>query len=180
MPLEWSDTGDPWKGFRCAQCGAIHSGLPQSYAVAFPDEYHLLSEVERKTRALIGSDQCVIDDEKYYIRGIIEIPIIGFPGELFLWGVWACVWKEDFDVISEHWNRAGRESLIGPFKGRLNNLLTGYKESTRNLKCSIHIRPAGERPVFVMDEPTHALTREQRGGIDLERIAEFASQMLHS
>lgn len=164
-------------GFWCHTCKEFHSGLPISYAADFPDSYACLKETERATRAEISSDQCIINNEWFFIRGLIEIPIIGFE-DFFLWGVWASVKKETFDQISDHWETPGRENLIGPYKGRINNSLSEYPE-TLNLKCTIHIRPAGERPVFCIDEPDHPLAKEQREGMTLDRIQEIASHLMH-
>jgi len=164
-------------GFWCPRCRQFHQGLPVSYAADFPDSYVALKEAERETRAQISSDQCIIDDEWFFIRGLVEIPILGFQ-EPFLWGVWATVKKEPFEEISNHWETAGREDLIGPYKGRLDNSLSEYPR-TLNLKCTIHIRPVGERPAFCIDEPDHLLAKEQREGISLNRIQEIASHLMH-
>lgn len=150
---------------------------PVSYAADSPDSYAWLKESERAQRAVLGSDQCIIDEEEYFLRGLIELPIIGF-NDVFLWGVWASIWKKDFDEISEHWETPEREKLIGPYKGRLNNRITEYTE-TFNLKCTIRIQPVGSRPLFYIDEPDHALAQEQRHGISLERIQEIASHLMH-
>ena len=164
-------------GFYCSTCHQFHSGLPLSWAADSPDSFVGLKEQEREERAILGSDQCIIDQEKYFIRGLVELPIIGF-GNVFLWGVWASVWKDDFDEISKHWETPGRENLIGPYKGRLNTRLSEYPD-TLNLKCTIRIQPVGSRPLFYLDEPEHPLAYEQRQGISLERIQEIASRLAH-
>jgi hypothetical protein len=167
----------PLDGYFCATCGQFHSGLPISYAADSPDSYAWLKESEREERAVLGSDQCIIDEEKYFLRGLIELPIIGFT-DVFLWGVWASIWKEDFDEISKHWDTPGREGMIGPYKGRLNNGLSEYPD-TFNLKCNIRIQPVGSRPLFYIDEPDHPLAKEQRHGISLDRIQQIASCLMH-
>ncbi len=87
-----------------------------NYAADFPDTYVSLEEEECERRTLIGSDQCIIDNEMYFIRGLVELRIIGFQ-EPFLWGLWASIWKEAFDEISEHWQTPGREKLIWSIQG---------------------------------------------------------------
>jgi hypothetical protein len=169
--------GFPLDGFFCTNCRQFHAGLPLSYAADSPDSYAFLKEPERAQRAVLGSDQCIIDEEAYFLRGLIEIPIIGFEDK-FLWGVWARVWKKDFDEISDHWETQGRESRIGPYNARLNNALSEYP-NTFNLKCTIRIQPVGSRPLFFIDEPDHPLAREQREGISLERIQQIASHLMH-
>ena len=164
-------------GYYCSTCHEFHSGLPISYAADSPDSFAWLKEQEREERAVLGSDQCIIDQEKYFVRGLIELPRIGFA-DVFLWGVWASVWKEDFDEIGKNWGTPGRENLIGPYQGRLNNRLSAYPD-TLNLKCTIRIQPVGSRPLFYLDEPAHPLTCEQRQGISLERIQQIASRIMH-
>lgn len=168
----------PLDGYFCATCKQFHSGLPISYAADFPDSYACLSDKEREERAVISSDQCIIDKEKYFLRGLIEIPIIGF-NECFLWGVWVSIWKEAFDEIDEYWQTCDREKLIGPYKGRINNGLAEYSPSTFNLKCTIRVQPIGSRPLFFIDEPEHPLAIEQRDGISLERVQQIASALIH-
>src|SRR5579864_1473742 len=168
----------PPDGYFCATCQQFHSGLPISYGADFPDSYLSLNEKEREQRALIGSDQCIIDEELYFIRGLVELPIIGFQ-DPFLWGVWASVWKEAFDEMSKHWETPGREEMIRPFKGRINNALSEYSPTTLNLKCSIRVAPVGSRPLLFIDEPEHPLAVEQRQGISLERVQQIASALMH-
>jgi hypothetical protein len=78
-----------------------HAGVPLSFAANYPDRYADLDREARELRAIAGSDQCIIDQEEFYIRGCLEIPIIG-TSEVFLWGLWARVKETAFDEISDH------------------------------------------------------------------------------
>jgi hypothetical protein len=62
------------KSYRCTTCGKIHEGLPMSFAAEFPDQYANMSREERDARAVVGSDQCIIDQQWFFIRGCLEIP----------------------------------------------------------------------------------------------------------
>src|SRR2546428_1587996 len=75
------------EGYTCRTCGQYHTGVPFSFAADFPDQYANLSKEERDSRATIGSDQCIVDSQWFYLRGMVEIPIIG-SNQPFLWGVW--------------------------------------------------------------------------------------------
>jgi hypothetical protein len=165
------------EGFECATCGKQHQGLPRSFAADFPDMYANLTREERDTRTIIGSDQYVVDQLWFFIRGCLEIPVAG-SSEPFLWGLWASVLEPAFDEISETWEKDGREKAHGPFKGRLANSLSVYAE-TFNLKVSIAIQPVGTRPLFIVDEAEHPLAIEQRNGISQNRVQELASLLLH-
>jgi hypothetical protein len=76
--------------------------MPLSFGADYPDPYFKLTPDERDTRGVIGSSQCVIDGEHFFIRGLLEIPIIGSEDKL-LWGLWATVWERDYDEIAETW-----------------------------------------------------------------------------
>lgn len=170
---------DSAKGNRaCSVCGELHTGLPRSFAADFPDMYANLKREERDTRAVISSDQCIIDAKWFFIRGCLEIPVRG-DDEVFLWGLWASVKAEVFDEISRSWEQEGREKLHGPFKARLANSLAIYPE-TLNLKIKLALQPSGIRPLFTVEEDDdHPLAQEQRDGITLLRATELAAYLLH-
>ena len=134
-----------------------------SFAAEFPDMYANMKREERDTRALIGSDQCVIDEQRFFLRGCLEVPILGSE-EPFVWGLWVSVKEEVYDEVSDFWTREGREKLHGPYKGRLANSLTVYPE-TLNLKTEISLQSVGIRPLLKIGEADHLLAREQSAGI---------------
>jgi hypothetical protein len=149
-----------------------------SFAADFPDMYANMNSDEREARATIGSDQCIIDQQWFFIRGCLEIPIIA-SDEPFLWGVWASVREDVFDEISDCWQQQGRENLHGPFKGRLGNSLKIYRE-TLNLKLTILIQCVGARPLFIVEDSEHPLATEQKSGITPTAAMELASLLLHT
>jgi hypothetical protein len=158
-------------------CGESHAAVPMSFAVDFPDMYANMKREERDTSALIGSDQCVINQQWIFIRGCLEVPILG-SDEPFLWGLWVSIREAVYDEISDCWTLEGRERLHGPFKGRLANSLPVYP-NTLNLKTEIRLRPVGERPLFRIEETSNLLAQEQCFGIPLARAMELASLLLH-
>jgi len=165
------------ENYKCATCGKTHAELPMSFAAEFPDQYANMTRDERDAKAVIGSDQCIIDQQRFFIRGCLEIPIVG-SDEIFLWGLWASIKEEVFDQIEAGWKLQGRERSHGPFKGRLANSLAEYPE-TINLKTKIVVQPVGTRPLFMIEEREHPLAMEQSSGITRERAAEMASLSLH-
>src|SRR5215471_5214851 len=106
-------------GYVCEICGQFHAGQYISLAYDSPDPYAALKDDE-KDRAHLGTDDCVIGNDQFYLRGIIELPIVGLD-ESFLWGAWAGVWEKDYDEFAAHYDAEGREKLIGPYKVRLSN-----------------------------------------------------------
>lgn len=156
----------------CSGCGKEHAELPLSFAADYPDNYARLSRNDREARCIIGSDQCIIDQAQFYIRGCLEIPIQNTT-QVFLWGLWASIWERDFDEISDRWQSRGRENSTGPYKGRLANSLSIYAP-TANLRLTIHVQPVGQRPLFAIDDLEHPLSLEQKNGITIGKAREYA------
>jgi len=162
--------------FICSSCGLEHPHLPFSFAADFPDPYANLRQDEREARAISGSDQCIIDQQDFYIRGCLEIPIVG-TDQVFLWGLWAKIKEEVFDEISDHWEFEGRENVIGPYKGRLANSLSIYPD-TLNQLLEIRVRPVGSRPLLLLEEPENLLAIEQGSGISSQRASEYSCLLM--
>jgi hypothetical protein len=161
----------------CHVCGQSHEGDPMSFAADFPDMYANMKEEERKTRAVISSDQCIIDGEWFFLRGCIEIPILE-SRDVFVWGLWAVVKQEDFDEIDGCWEELGREARHGPFNGRLANSVSAYPEAL-NVKLRVLLQQVGTRPLFIEEEGENPIGLAQRSGISKRQAAELVSVLLH-
>ena len=149
--------------------------MPTFGAVA-PLSYYAISEAERESRCDLGSDDCVIDEKYFFVRGCLEIPVHGYS-DPFVWGVWASLSEENF----REWSRVfgnDRRSHIGPFFGWLDAWLKPYPE-TMNLKTMVHLRDNGLRPYIELESTGHPLSTEQRDGISADRVAEIYSIMVH-
>ena len=167
----------PPTGYHCRVCGEFHAGLPLHYGAAAPYVYYDVPEEEREKRTLLSSDQCVIDDEHFFIVGNIDIPIIGHD-KLFSWDVWVSLSEANFARAHKLWKKRGRESEPPYFGWLCSHVCSGYPE-TLSLKTSVHTRGVGRRP-FVELEPTdHPLAVEQRTGITWARVQEIAELVLH-
>ncbi|CAO0829909.1 hypothetical protein SMICM17S_07400 [Streptomyces microflavus] len=94
----------------------------------------------------------VIKGQHFFIRGLIEIPVIGGE-DVFSWGVWVSLSKENFAGALDVWNTEGREAEKPSF-GWLSTELALYSESTTDLKTNAHARPVGKRP-FIRGTETH-------------------------
>jgi hypothetical protein len=163
--------------YQCSVCGEFHSELPLAFGAAAPHAYAELSDADAKVRADLSTDLCVIDEELFFIRGQLEIPIVG-EDQLFTWGVWLSISRDSFARALEVWEQEGREHEP-PYFGWLNTSLKIYP-NTLGLKARIHTRPKGLRP-FVELEPTeHPLAIEQREGITWDRVYTIAAAVLHS
>ncbi len=166
----------PDNSFLCSSCGQEHPGLPLSFTADYPDPYANLSAEARELRAVVSSDQCIIDQQEFYIRGCLEVPIVG-TGGIFMWGLWARVHETDFDQISDHWESEGREAIIGPYKGHLANALSIYTD-TLDQRIEVRISPVGIRPLFVVEDTGTALYDEQHLGVSPQKAAERACLLM--
>lgn len=164
--------------FQCSTCGEWHDEPALSFACDYPDMYANMSADEREMRAVISSDQCIIDEERFFIRGLIEIPIIE-TDDVFLWGVWASLTEKNFDEISALWETPGRERIVeDSFAALLANSIQGYYPKTADMKIRLRLQPLGSRPVFHVEDQTHMLGAEQAKGISRHAAAQKSSQLL--
>lgn len=161
--------------FRCSSCGEMHRGMP-SFGTDAPLSYYEVPAEQRDTRCRLGSDDCVIDETSYFVRGCIELPVHGEP-EPFVWGVWVSLSEASFRQWREYLDTE-RRSHIGPFFGWLNAWLRPYPD-TMNLKTRVHLRDHGIRPWIELEPTDHPLAVEQRAGISVARVAEIYAQVVH-
>lgn len=162
--------------FKCASCDEVHEGMP-SFGAPAPLSYYQVPAEEREQRCDLGSDDCVIDEEFFFIRGCLEIPVIG-EDEPFSWGVWVSLSEASYTEWVKCYESAKR-SEVGPFFGWLNAWIAPYPD-TIHLKTTVHLRDNGIRPFIELQESDHPLAIEQRDGITVERVAELYARMMHS
>ena len=162
--------------FTCTSCGEVHDGLAD-LSFAAPYYYYTVPEAERQRRCALSSDLCSIDDEDFFIRGCLEIPIIG-TSERFTWGVWCSLNRANFERYREVFSDP-HQSQVGPFFGWLSSRLPGYP-NTLLLKVMAHLRDQRTRPWFELEESEHPLSNEYRHGITTKRLQELYEANLHS
>jgi hypothetical protein len=134
-----------------------------------PDYWWSVPEEERARRVvLLGSDACIIDDEDFFIRGVIEIPIHDYP-ERFGFGVWVSQKRENFYTYLDNFN----SEEIGPFFGWLSTNINYFAESTLSLKTMAHFRGKKLRPRIELDATDHPLAIAQCEGITLDKAWEI-------
>ncbi|MFG6494747.1 DUF2199 domain-containing protein [Fictibacillus sp. UD] len=162
---------DVIEGYICNCCGKYHDELPLNYGSPAPIYYEEATRRERKKRFEINDDLCVMDGEHFFIRGCMEIPVIG-SDEPFVWGVWVSLSEENFALTLEHWDDPESEKLE-PMFGWLSTALPLYPD-TINLKTYVHTRSVDLRPYIELEPTDHPLSIEQREGIKIDRVKEIA------
>ncbi len=139
--------------FKCASCGEIHRGMP-TFGADAPLSYYNIPKEQREKHCILGTDDCVIDKQQFFVRGCLEIHVHG-EKEQFSWGVWVSLSEESFKQWIQCFHVAKR-SHIGPFFGWLNSWLKPYPD-TINLKTMVHLRDNGIRPYIELEPTDHPL-----------------------
>ena len=160
--------------FKCACCDEWHEGMP-CYSADAPLYFQSIPENERERRCTLDADSCIVDDEYYFARGCLEIPVHG-ESEPFIWGVWVSLSQASFATFKSSLDLPARAHL-GSFFGWLSAELPLYPR-TENLRTRLHLRD-GLRPYIELEPTDHPLAVEQRNGVSVDRIAEVYAYYAH-
>jgi hypothetical protein len=160
--------------WNCTICGEKHGDVPACFGIDAPWRA-LVPEDEFDRRVELTADQCVIDDNTFFVRGHIEIPIHGNLDPL-AFSVWSSLSKQSFLHMTERWNAADRANDDLYF-GWLSTPIWVYPD-TIHLKLAVQSRRTGLTPLFEVRNDKHDLARDQRDGISIERWHRLALQLL--
>src|SRR5688572_18562542 len=162
--------------FTCSCCGQEHEGLAD-LVFAAPYYYYTVPPDQRQERCLLTSDLCSIDGKDFFIRGCLDIPIVGRP-EKFSWGAWCSVSRANFDKYREVFDQP-QQAHVGSFFGWFSVRLPGYPP-TLELKVMAHLRDERTRPLLELQESAHPLSQDYRFGISEKRLQEIYEANLHA
>jgi len=172
--------------WKCGTCDEWHYGPCLDFGYSAPAhwaeeneatnqiEQFLSGSIEHPTN-LLGEDICILDGEDYFIRGLIDLPIIG-TNETFTWGVWGSLKRENFEKLLEMNDDPERINLP-PMFSWLSNSIDEYPE-TLNLKMYAHIQKVGSRPIFELEPTDHPLSLEYYDGITPDRVKDIMMRRL--
>ncbi len=165
----------PMFRFTCACCGEVQDGVP-SFAAAAPLAYEALSEVEQRERAWLSSEVCVIDDTFFFVRGLIEIPVVG-ADEPLVWNVWASLSEASVAEYTAVYDDHARTEA-GPYFAWLSAAIPLYPDLDTVRAC-VNVRPLGMRPLITIEPSDHPLSVDQHQGITADRLAEVFAVCAH-
>ena len=160
--------------WKCTVCGEDHNDIPSCFGIEAPWRA-LVPEAEFSNRVELTKDQCVIDGKEFFVRGHIEIPIIG-QSETLAFSVWSSLGEKSFLHLCDHWEDPDRGS-DAPYFGWLCSPIHVYP-STIHLKLSVQSRSPGLVPLFTVEPPEHPLSQDQRNGITVQRWHRLAHELL--
>jgi len=133
-------------------------------AFSLPDAIFALPEEQRAARAKTHSDLCSLDDTRYFLRGVVYVPVQQLNTD-FGWGVWAEVSADTFFHYDAIYDKDG--SSEPPAAGILANTPPGYTELEQPLE--IHFGPPDKRPVFKLSPTDGVFYHEQIEGLPVRK-----------
>jgi len=167
--------------WKCGSCDQWHSGPCLDFGYDEPWYWNKkLGETARRAELLPGwsretartfldEDYCAIDDEYFFVRGVIHLPIIG-TGETFRWGVWGSLSRDNFKKLLAM-DDDPKQIELPPMFSWLSTKIKEYPD-TLNLKMYAHVQPPGTRPQFSLEPTDHPLAQEYHHGMTPQRIKE--------
>jgi hypothetical protein len=173
--------------WKCGSCDEWHSGPCLDFGYDSPyywskehDNHQkrakLLPEwLKRRRKTFLTSDYCVIENENFFFRGVIHLPIIG-TSDTFRWGVWGSLSRENFELLFAM-DDDPKCVELPPMFSWLSNSIPEYPESL-SLKMYAHIQPLNDRPKFELEHTDHPLAQEYHHGISPERVKEIMFRRL--
>jgi hypothetical protein len=173
--------------WKCGSCEEWHTG--PMLDVGFDQPHYWSSKYNRGHRwsvlpsgaldasckTFLDSDYCAIHDEYFFVRGIIELPILG-TGEDFRWGVWGSLSRENFEALIRADERNEQPEATEMFSW-LSSKISHYP-NTLSLKMNAVIQEPGMRPHFHLERADHPLAKEFFEGIAPERVKEIMFRSL--
>jgi len=149
---------------KCPCCGKDIAPHEMDVAFALPDVIHALPEDQRAARARIHSDLCSLDDRRFFIRGVVYVPVQQL-GTLFGWGVWAEVSEEVFHRYEAIYDQdaSGEPAAAGV----LANVPPDYERVEQSLEISFG--PPDQRPTFRLVPTKSDFYCEQVDGIPVRK-----------
>lgn len=152
----------PLLSWTCEACGETHDDLPAATFPA-PEAWFFSSEEERASAFVLTADTCVWKDEHFFVRAVLEIPLIDRAGS-FEFGVWSTLSPDNFERYMALFDSPERAASLEPMFGWFSNRLPGYPE-TLSLKCLVHPRDDYLRPTIELEATDHPLAVQQCRGI---------------
>lgn len=150
----------------CNECGKEHNEWP---ALTFkkPDPYTQLSDEEKATIAVTGSDDCIIsypDQTDRFIR-VTLIQKVNDSCQDLHYGLWVSVSEKSYNDYSAHYNDT---DYITTYFGRICNSIPRYKD-TFALPVDVNTKPGNARPVIVPHQDTdNPFVHDYYNGITVE------------
>jgi hypothetical protein len=173
--------------WKCGHCEEWHTGPCLDFGSPSPyywrKNYDRASrwtilptgDVEKANATFLDEDYCAINDEYFFVRGLIYLPILG-AAETLRWGVWGSLSRENFITLLRLDSDKKRAEVSSMFSW-LSTQIADYPD-TLSLKMHAHIQEPGLRPTFRLEPSDHPLSQEYHHGIAPERVKDIMLRRL--
>jgi len=161
-------------GFVCSVCGEFHAERMLDIRLSLPGPIFALDDEERDARAWLADDFAVLDEDRFFVRGLLELPILEL-GSRFGYGTWVEVGGDEFRQLLEHWQDPDQ---FAPVKGTVANELAPYV-GTEGLPATLSPVSVDTLPSVTLDDAAHPLVADQQAGITADRSDELAATVRH-
>jgi len=162
--------------WKCGTCGVEHIDIPICFGFEAPWR-RMVTEADCVGRVEMNADTCVVDNTAFFIRGHIELPILG-KDEPLAFSVWSSLSEESFIHMCQRWESPDRGD-DPPYFGWLSTDIGIYRTDA-HLKLSVQSQKPGFTPLFTVEPSDHRLAIDQRQGISVERWHEVVHFFLHA
>lgn len=154
--------------FVCGCCGQTFENWPLDVSFNRPDEIWKMPEDERAKRAWESSDLCVLDDAKFYLRGVLYVPLIEHDEK---WGIglWVQVSQDNFERYMRLYDVDG--SLEAPFEGLVANNMPAFG-GVLGETVQVRLGNSKQRPTFVIDA-NEGISTSQIGMAQMNGISDI-------
>lgn len=150
--------------------------MPLTFGNEFPDYYYSVPSGEREKRIELAESLCVVDDEHFFHRGRLTIPIKDYDQDL-IFNVWTTISKDNFIKRNTLWNDP-RRIEEKPYFGWLQTTVPTYG-NTINIKTIAIENEVGLIPTIEIIEEEHPLAIDQKNGIALDRAMQIVDVILN-
>lgn len=184
--------GDPrWtafnaQGFACS-CGERHVGLfpihmhtpmdwPGSKDYANDDDLRLDGD-------FLSGNFCVWGGKYFAVRTRLPVQMAGAAPHVFMYTAWASIDRPDFEGYLQA-RREGKLNNQARARVRLVNRISGYADTASLMGLAFQQEDGGIPLLLIAgpqpdNDPNHALIREQREGISVDRMLELFAAYGH-
>lgn len=152
--------------FTCSCCDEIHKGVP-GFGTKAPIYWYSIPESEKKERIELSSDTCILDQEHFFVKGCLELPV-QTAEEPFIFSSWISLSKENFLKFLDLFEVTFRENEE-PMVGWYSSWLWPFTD-TEKLKARINFRNDGTRPSIELEPTEHPLSIAQREGLSKKEL----------
>ncbi|MBN3522986.1 DUF2199 domain-containing protein [Paenibacillus apiarius] len=122
---------------------------------------------EREERCRLTAEECVMDDQYYYVHGRLTVPFRNGRGQVS-WDVWVLINPEHVADGS----KKDTQSKPKQVRGRLSSAIPGYPD-TLALPVKVTFYDKSTTPDIILGETEHPLYEEQEQGITFQRWLEL-------